>query len=137
MPTRTAARQERWRMTITSVRLSVTSCQVLAQIPHPYTPTKEHGKALLKRRCERMQGGEAYTDHPPTPPSDDAGDRPDIAEQPHQPIPPQPLSGGGHSTEPLFAPQQQMMRQAGQQEHHLLRLPPALPAGHQPQSLFV
>jgi len=29
------------------------------------------------------------------------------------------------------------MRQAGQQQHHLLRLPPALPAGHQAQGLFV
>ena len=29
------------------------------------------------------------------------------------------------------------MGQARQQEHHLLRLPPTLPAGHEPQGLFV
>jgi len=29
------------------------------------------------------------------------------------------------------------MRQAGQEQYHLLGLPPALPAGHEPQSLFV
>jgi hypothetical protein len=35
---------------------SVSSCQFLAQISHPDTPAKEHGKALLKRNCQWVQG---------------------------------------------------------------------------------
>jgi hypothetical protein len=68
-----------------------------------------------------MKGAEAHTDHPATPPPDDARYRPDVAEQPHQPIPPQPPSRGWDATQPLLAPQEQMMRQARQQQHHLLR----------------
>ncbi len=32
------------------------SCQFLAQIPHPHTTVKERGKALLERSCERVKG---------------------------------------------------------------------------------
>ena len=32
------------------------SCQFLAQITHLDTPTKQGGKALPKRGCERMKG---------------------------------------------------------------------------------
>ena len=71
----------------------LSSCQFLAQTTHPHTPAKEHGKACLERSCERVQGAEAHTDHPATPPPDHPWHRPDIAQQPHQPIPPQPLPG--------------------------------------------
>ena len=73
--------------------LDETSCQLLAQNTHPHTPMKQGGKAGLKRDGERMEGAEAHTDHPAAPPPDDPGDRPDVPQQAHQPIPPQPLSG--------------------------------------------
>ena len=58
----------------------LSSCQVLAQTPHPHTPTKEHGKACLERGCERVEGAEAHADHPAAPPPDHSRDCPDIAE---------------------------------------------------------
>ena len=66
--------------------LPLRSCQLLAQNTHPYTPTKEHGKACLERGCERVQGAEAHADHPPPPPPDAPRDRPHVSQQAHQPV---------------------------------------------------
>jgi transposase len=57
---------------------TVRSCQLLAQITHPYTPAKQGGKAFLERGCERVEGAEAHADHPPTPPPDGPGHRPHV-----------------------------------------------------------
>lgn len=56
------------------------SCQFLAQISHPYTSTKQGGKAFLERDCERVEGAEAHADHPPALPPDDSWYCPDVSE---------------------------------------------------------
>src|SRR4029450_8259208 len=74
---------------------------------------------------------------PPKLPAEHPRYRPDLLQQAHHAIAPQAALGLGATTEPLLTPDQEVMGEAGQEQHELLGFPGVLAAFDEAQALLV
>ena len=108
------------------------SCQDLAQTTHHYVIPQKRRKPALEHARQRVQRVKAHTDQPPVLPAEHPRHCPHLLQQAHHAIAAQAVLELGEATEPLLAPDQQVMGETGQEQDELLRFPLVLAPFHNP-----
>jgi hypothetical protein len=87
---------------------------------------KKRRKPALEYARQRVQRIKVHTDQPPLLPAEHPRHRPDLLQQADHTIATQAVPELGEATEPLLTPDQEMMGEAGQEQHELLGCPMVL-----------